>query len=145
MELERRVDELEQYYRINDVVIAGIKIKQHSYARAVATDDRKPSEQETHSAEQQGASYLQSKGIVLDLGHIKACHPLPMRNGRPLAVIKRFISRKNKTALLKQGCKLKGTDIYMNDHLTQKNADIAKKGSISQKTKQDSTRLGNKL
>uniref|UniRef100_A0A1A8B8A2 Uncharacterized protein n=1 Tax=Nothobranchius furzeri TaxID=105023 RepID=A0A1A8B8A2_NOTFU len=33
MDLERRVDELEQYTRTNDVVISGIKIKPRLYER----------------------------------------------------------------------------------------------------------------
>lgn len=36
-------------------------------------------------------------------------------------------------ALLKQGCKLKGTDVFMNEQLTRKNADIAKKARILKK------------
>lgn len=42
-------------------------------------------------------------------------------------MIVRFTSRKQKVDLLKQGRKLKGTEVYMNDHLTRKNAEIAKK------------------
>lgn len=37
-ELERRVDNLEQYSRMNDIVITGLKIKPRSYARAAAGD-----------------------------------------------------------------------------------------------------------
>lgn len=111
-ELERRVDDLEQYTRINDVIITGIKIKPRSYARAVAGDNSsagETSEQEALSVEQQVTAFLESKGIEMDMNDIEACHPLPTRNLRPPAVIMRFINRKKKTALLKQGYKLKGT------------------------------------
>ncbi|KAL4001585.1 KRAB domain-containing zinc finger protein [Sarotherodon galilaeus] len=127
MDLERRVDELEQYTRTNDVVISGIKIKPRLYARAVAGNVGEPSDEETRSVEQQVASFLQSKGIEMDLEHVEACHPLPRRSDRPPAVIMRFVNRKNKVALLKQGRKLKGTDVFINEHLTRKNADIARK------------------
>ncbi|XP_034019799.1 protein arginine N-methyltransferase 3 [Thalassophryne amazonica] len=73
-ELEQRVEELEQHSRMNDVVISGIQIKPRSYARAVVGGGEEPSEQETLSVEQQVASYLQSRGIELDLEHIEACH-----------------------------------------------------------------------
>lgn len=128
-QLEQRVDELEQYSRINNVVITGIEIRPRSYARAVARDisNGEPSELDALSVEQQVASYFESKGIDLDLEDIEACHPLPTRNSRPPAVILRFISRKKKTSLLKQGRKLKGTDVYINEHLTKRNAEIAKK------------------
>ncbi|XP_063347932.1 uncharacterized protein LOC134640219 [Pelmatolapia mariae] len=127
MDLERRVDELEQYTRTNDVVTSGIKIKPRSYVRAVAGNVGEPSDEETRSVEQQVASFLQSKGIEMDLEHIEARHPLPRRSDRPPAVIMRFVNRKNKVALLKQGRKLKGTDVFINEHLTRKNADIARK------------------
>jgi len=126
VDLERRVDELEQYSRMNDVVITGIKIRPRSYARAVATNTGEPSDQETQSVEQQVASYLQNRGIEMDLEHIEACHPLPTKNERPPAVIMRFTNRKKKIALLKQGRKLKGTNVFINEHLTKKNADISR-------------------
>lgn len=51
----------------------------------------------------------------------------------------RFTNRKKKIALLKQGRKLKGTNVFINEHLTKKNADIAriarqlrKQGNIQQ-------------
>lgn len=125
-QLEQRVDELEQYSRINDVIIAGIKIRPRSYARAV-NPDSELSELDTQSVEQQVASFFESKGIELDLEDIEACHPLPTRNLRPPAVILRFTNRKKKISLLKQGRKLKGTDVYINEHLTKRNADIARK------------------
>lgn len=81
VELERRVDELEQYTHMNDVVITGIKIKPRSYACAVATDNGgEPSELEVHSVEQQVASYLRNEGIEMDLEQIVDCHPLPTRS-----------------------------------------------------------------
>ncbi|XP_057698009.1 signal-transducing adaptor protein 2-like isoform X2 [Corythoichthys intestinalis] len=95
-QLERRVDELEQSARKNDVVITGTKIRPHTYAPAVATDDGEPSQQEENSVEQQVASYLRSKGITWDLEHIEACHSLPMRNDRPPAIIMRLSVKKTR-------------------------------------------------
>lgn len=129
MELERRVDDLEQYSRTNDLLITGIPIKPRSYACVVAAcSGDEQGEREARSVEQQVAVFLQSKGVELDLDYIEVCHPLPRRinNDRP-AVILRFVNRKNKTALLKQGRKLKGTNVYINEHLTKRNADIARK------------------
>ena len=50
-------------------------------------------------------------------------------------VILRFVNRKHKLELLKQGKKLKGTNVYMNDHLTKRNAEIAKKARDLRKEK----------
>ena len=45
----------------------------------------------------------------------------------------RFVNRKHKTALLKQGRKLKGTNVFINEHLTKRNADIARKARFMKK------------
>ncbi|KAK7881533.1 hypothetical protein WMY93_029942 [Mugilogobius chulae] len=134
-ELERRVEDLEQYSRINDVVVTGLKIKPRSYAKAVAANNGgEPEEADMLSVEQQVAAFLESKGISLDLDYIEACHPLPRRKENdPPAVIMRFTNRKNKIALLKQGRKLKGTNVFLNDHLTRRNADLARKARYLRK------------
>lgn len=111
--LENRVADLEQYTRMNDVIVSGLKMKPRSYARAVTTDhDREPDGSVADSVEQQVSAFLQSKGIELDCNAIEACHPLPRRNNsdKP-AIIMRVVHRKHKTAVLKQGRKLKGTDV----------------------------------
>lgn len=114
--LESRVQDLEQYSRINDVIVSGLHIKPRSYARAVtANGDGEGGELDDNSTEQQVAAFLQSKGILIDCNTIEACHPLPRRNNdkdKP-AVILRFVNRKHKTALLKQGRKLKGSNDTM--------------------------------
>lgn len=133
-DLERRVDELEQYSRTNDLVITGLPIKPRSYARAVVGNSGDvPEESESRSVEQQVESFLRSKGVELNLDYIEACHPLPRKGNNTPAIILRFVNRKNKTALLKQGRKLKGTNVYLNEHLTKKNADIAKKARYLKK------------
>lgn len=134
-DLEKRVEDLEQYSRMNDVVITGLKIKPRSYAKAVSgSAEAEPDELEVSSTEQQVADFFDSKGITLDLDDIEACHPLPKRkdSDQPI-VIMRFINRKNKIALLKQGRKLKGSNVYLNDHLTRKNAEIARKARFLRK------------
>lgn len=45
----------------------------------------------------------------------------------------RFINRKKKIALLKQGRNLKGTNVCVNDHLTKKNGEIAQKARYLRK------------
>lgn len=132
--LETRVADLEQYTRINDVVISGLRTKHWNYARVAAVDGHiaagmsEVSEEEKESLEQQVICFLDSKGIHVDSGDIEACHTLPSKNkmATPLVIIW-FTNRKKKSALLRQGRKLKGTEVYINEHLTKKNADIARK------------------
>ena len=94
--LENRVADLEQYMRMNDVIVSGLKIKPWLYAQAVTvtTDhDCEPGESVSDSVEQQVAAFLQSKGIKLDCNAIEACHPLPRRNNSDKqAIIMRFVN-----------------------------------------------------
>lgn len=134
--LEKTVADLEQYTRINDVIITGLQIKPRSYAAALSRNENGgvPSEQDVSSTERQVVAFMQSKGILLDGDSIEACHPLPKRgvDGKQ-SVIMRFINRKHKTALLKQGRKLKGTNVFINEHLTRKNAAIARHARLLRK------------
>lgn len=135
--LENRVADLEQHTRINDVIISGLNIKARSYARVLtAGEGGEPDELDVSSMEQQVAIFLQSKGVQLDCNNIEACHPLPKRNvGDKSAFIMQFVNRKHKIALLKQGRKLKGSDVYINEHLTKRNTEIAKKARYLKKQK----------
>lgn len=133
--LENRVADLEQYTRINDVIVTGLATIPRSYARAVTGMNREePDEQDLNTMEKQVTDFLHSKGIKVDRNDIEACHPLPRRNkvDKP-AIILRFVNRKHKIALLKQGKKLKGSNVYLNDHLTKRNAEIARKARFLRK------------
>lgn len=92
-----------------------------------------PEELEASSVEHQVAAFLHFKGIALGVGNIEACHPLPRRNvNDPPAVIMRFVHRK-KMELLQQRKKVKGSNVFLNDHLTRKNAEIARKARLLRK------------
>lgn len=128
--LESRVEDLEQYSRMNNIIMTGLKIKPRSFASAVTGtgEGGVPSEEDTHSAEQQVVSFLQGRGVHLDPEDLEACHALPSRHreAKP-TIILRFANRKRKNELMKQGRNLRGTDVYLNDHLTKKNSEIAGK------------------
>jgi hypothetical protein len=91
-------------------------------------------ESETESLEQQVVGFLGSKGISVDRSDIEACHTLPTRTkGANPVIIIRFTNRKNKISILKQGRKLKGTEVYINEHLTRRNGEIARRARILRK------------
>ncbi len=133
--LENRVADLKQYSQMNDIIISGLQTRHRTYARAtVATDDTtvghgaNASEAERESLEQQVVGFLVSKSISIDSGDIEAYHTLPSKNKSAIpAKIICFTNRKKKNELLRQGRKLKGSDVYVNQHLTKKNADIARR------------------
>lgn len=133
--LECRVADMEQYSRMNDIVVSGLETRPRSYARAVTTTGSgELIDPDMDSVEQQVTAFFHSKGLSISKTDIEACHPLPRKNknDKP-AIIIRFTNRKNKNALLRQGKKLRGTDVYVNEHLTKKNADIARKARFLRK------------
>lgn len=76
--LESRVADLEQYTRVNDVIITGLQVKPRSYARAVTPDGGKmTAKMDVNSTEQQAVAFLQSKGVELNGDTIEACHHCP--------------------------------------------------------------------
>ena len=118
---ENKIESLEQYSRMNDVIISGLDIKPRSYAHATRREHTEPTEQDSRSVEEQVSIFFQSKGIRLDTNTIEACHLLPRRtttgrHDKP-TVIMRFANRRFKSELLKQGRMLKGTSVYLNEHL----------------------------
>ncbi|CAL8363306.1 unnamed protein product [Boreogadus saida] len=80
--------DLEQYTRINNVIVTGLHVKPRSYARAVTDDNGgEPGERDGSSTEQQVAAFLQTKGIELRCSDIEACHPLPRRKTSDIPVV----------------------------------------------------------
>ena len=70
-------------------------------------------------------------GLEVKSGDVSAIHYLPSRdnnNTGPKNVVVQFISRKTKDMILRTGKRLKGLDVYINEHLTRKNMALHKKG-----------------
>ncbi|KAJ8383514.1 hypothetical protein AAFF_G00220310 [Aldrovandia affinis] len=135
--LEKRVDDLEQYTRMNDIIVTGLETKPRTYARAaVRGTGEEPNEEDISTVENEMTAFLQSKGTKVDSSNIEACHPIPRKNkGDKPVIIVRFVNRKHKVELLRQGRKLKGTQVYLNEHLTKRNADIARTARFLTKQK----------
>lgn len=135
-ELEKRIDNLEQYTRMEDIIITGLSVKPRSYAKAAA-EGRNVTEdagaEELFSLERQVLQFLAEKNIHVDANKISACHTLPRKDKDKPAIIMRFVNRKTKTEILRQGKKLRGTAVYLNEHLTMKNAEIAREARILRK------------
>lgn len=62
----------------------------------------------------------------IDIRAISACHPLPREDKTKLAIALQFVNRKVKNNLLQQAKNLRGSVLYLNKHLNQKNADISR-------------------
>lgn len=128
-EMERRIQDMELFIRKEDVIISGLDVKARTYAAAVTKrdDEKSLNSKDQESLETQVISFLQSRNIHLDKSNITACHILPRKDrATKPRILMRFVNRKHKTELLVQGKKLKGTAVYINEHLTSKNAEIAR-------------------
>ncbi|CAM4712764.1 unnamed protein product [Leuciscus chuanchicus] len=88
--LEERVADLEQHTRMNDIVVTGLPIKPRSYAHAARAENREMEEQDNTPVEQQVATFLQTKGIDLDISNIEACQYIPRKNvkDKPIVILK---------------------------------------------------------
>lgn len=130
--LERRVEDLDQHAGLEDVIITGLETKHRSYARVTETGsgvrsggDEPPVEQQ-QTLESQVVEFFVSKKLPLHSNNIAACYTLPRKNARsPPAIVVKFVNGKHKIELLRQSRQLKGSGVYVNEHLTKKNADIA--------------------
>lgn len=73
-DLERRVEDLEQYTRMDDLVISGLETTHRTYARITAGDkeDEDAPRDELHSLEQQVIKFSNSKDIPIDSKSIAA-------------------------------------------------------------------------
>ena len=113
----------------------GLNVKHLSYARAASSDADKTGEaspeKEMQSLEDQVVLFLESKSIEINRENISACHTLGKGSQNdPPKVIMRFSNRKEKVSLLRQRRNLEGTQVYVNEHLTQRNAQIARHARV---------------
>lgn len=122
---------------MDDLVVCGLVTTYRSYARVTAGGkevEDAPSGK-LHSLEQQVIQFFNSKDIPLDGKDIAACYTIPQKQNIPKIII-RFTNRKHKIELFKLTKKLKGTGVYVNEHLTKRNAKIARQARILKKEKQ---------
>ena len=129
LELETRVDELEQYTRQDDLVISGLKTRHKSYARATVSEQLQDSQnapyEEMESLEDHVTRFVEDKmGVRLLSTDVSICHMLPGKKDIPNIAL-RLTNRKAKNKILKEARQLKGTNVYINEHLTKKKMTIA--------------------
>ena len=127
-ELEKRVEDLEQYTRREDIIITGLKIVR-PLSQVVQGDSANEIDRNGWNyVEDQVTEQLNENGIYIRPEEISACHTLgkPAENGLQKVIV-RFQNRKSKTRVLINAKNLRRTGIYINEHLTKKNGELAKK------------------
>ena len=128
--LELRVNDLEQYTRQDDIIISGLKTQHKSYARSVSNQGADSFEaapvNETDTIENQVVHFLASKDILVDKKDISVVHALKSFNPSKPNIVMRMVSRKAKSNIMKQAKKLKGSHVFLNEHLTKQNNHLYK-------------------
>ena len=118
-EPEKRVNEFEQYIRQEDIVITVSKTKHKSWACAVDINSMvNNADAPTH--ENESPEHFENQIITIKERDICVSHSMKTRIASNSISIWRMTARKAKTNILKQGEKLRGTDVYVNKHLTRK-------------------------
>lgn len=134
--LELKIDNMEQQSLARDVVITGLDIKHRSYARAVAgqNEDADAPTEELQTLEHQLLDFFKSKNIILEKEKVSTCYKFPKKDPKmkPTIVVQ-FANLKHKMELLGQSSKLRGTGIYLNEHLTETNGEISRYGRLLRK------------
>ena len=103
-DLQRRVEDLKQYSRKDDMIITGVKIRR-SYADVTANGDgTRNAADNVQSVEEQVLTHLETHNIEILPEEISACHTLgrPDKDGKHTVIV-RFASRKSKTVTMEEG------------------------------------------
>lgn len=147
--MEKRVSDVEalnhnldQNARMKDVIITGLVIRPRSCARTADlpsdTDGLSQGEEVVGTVEEQVLEFFRSRDVGISRDGIDACFVLPGRrtaSGATPAILLRLAKSKEKSALMSQRAKLRGSDVFINDNLSRKNAGIAWKARVLKKDK----------
>ena len=140
--LEDKIDQLEQYTRQENIIITGLKTSHKSCSCRVTSNDancdgENAPHEELETLENQVIGYLNTNlDVNIKACDVSACHTL---NGDKKGtfdmpkIIVRFVNRKRKIELLKNSRKLKSTRVYIHEHLTHRNSQIAYAARILKK------------
>ena len=84
-------------------------------------------------------AFLNTNDIPVRKEEISACHTIGKRErGKNQPIVVRFVSRKTKTMMLANGHKLKHIKkpegVYINEHLSKKNSELARKARQMRKS-----------
>lgn len=134
--LSNRIDQLEQYTRRENIIISGLQTDHRSYASAATgaisseTHENAPNN-EQQDLESQVIQFMDSVNIPISSSEISVCHTLKTKDkSKPPLIVMRFLSRKTKTRVMKAAAlnrrALKHREVFVNEHLTAKNAQLAR-------------------
>jgi hypothetical protein len=126
-QLESRLDQQEQYSRIDNGIISGLKTQLFS---SVTSNDRSEEQkrQEYHNMQHQVLDLFNRElGVQVEQRDISTMHYLPTKNQGPKNIIVRFVSRtvKNSVMINRKKLKARPEPVYISEHLTDRTSKLA--------------------
>ena len=95
-----------------------------SYVRSVSThdvDEHAQTSSETETIESKLVEFLKSDDIPIDSSDISICHPFKSKyaSNMKTSIVLKLKTRKAKLKILSNAIKLRGSDVYIDEHLTR--------------------------
>ena len=142
-QLENQIDNHEQYSKIDNLIVTGLKVLRPFNATAllvndqsqVKVDDEGKEEWSTNDKDIMADNFIrfakEKLDVVLNRHDISDMHTLPRDKDKMDTCIVRFSNRIARDKVIRNRTKLKTTSnsskkIYINEHLTKKNGEIAR-------------------
>ena len=116
---------------MDNSIISGFNVQCRSYARSVSihdVDEHTQANSETETIEDKVVEFLKSKNIPIDSSDISICHPFKSKyaSNMKTSIVSKLKCRKAKLNILYNAKKLRGNDVYINEHITSQNADLTR-------------------
>ena len=148
--MEETVDNYEQYSKLDNVIISGLRVFRPYNATALLTNEQNQPELDDEGKEQWAAKdkeimmnnliqFAKDKlNFELKSHDIIDIHTLPRGEGKVDTCIVRFANRIAREKVMRNKFRLKTTSqhskkIYINEHLTKKNSEIARAARLMKK------------
>ena len=148
--MEEHVDSFEQYSKLDNLIISGLRVLRPYNATSLFANGQNQQELDDEGKEQWAAKdkeimannliqFAKDKlHVELKCHDIIDIHTLPRGEGKVDTCIVRFANRIAREKVMRNKFRLKTTSqnskkIYINEHLTKKNADIARAARLLKK------------
>ena len=136
-QLEAKVNDLEQNSKKKNIIVTGLNTSSYATvsrpttpstrsSTSTDTDDHPPTSTTENSIMRANfVKFAKSKlDVCIEPYDITAIHELPARRDGKRPIIVQFLSADKKTEIMMKRRLLRGTDIYLNDHLSALNAEM---------------------
>ena len=144
--LENKINEMEQYQKKDNIIISGPDLQLHTYSHVAGSNEKDGqsaedltenplSLNEENTMKTNFNTFVQKHlKISIKEEDILSIHKLRKRHDGIEPVIVKFARNSTKRAVMSMRKKLKGTKIYINDHLTRMNSIIERKAREMKKS-----------